>query len=151
MALFNIFDISGTGLSAQTVRLNATASNIANAETASSSIEQTYRGRHPVFSVIQAEQMRTYQNNGHFNLHDEENDPGHGVQILGVMESEAPLQPRYEPEHPLANEEGYVYYPNINVVEEMANMISASRSYQVNVEVMNNAKSMMQRVLQLGQ
>ena len=74
-----------------------------------------------------------------------------GVQVLGVVESNAPLQPRYEPSNPLADDEGYVYYPNVNVVEEMTNMISASRSYQVNVEVMNSAKQMMQRVLTLGQ
>jgi len=70
---------------------------------------------------------------------------------MGIVESDAPLQPRYEPNHPLANDQGYVYYPNVNVVEEMANMISASRSFQMNVDVMNSAKQMMQRVLTLGQ
>ena len=71
--------------------------------------------------------------------------------MLGIVESDATLEPRYEPDHPMANEDGYVYYPNVNVVEEMANMMSASRSYQTNVEVMNTAKTMLQRVLTLGQ
>ena len=71
--------------------------------------------------------------------------------VLGIVESDASLEPRYEPDHPMANEDGYVYYPNVNVVEEMANMMSASRSYQTNVEVMNTAKTMLQRVLTLGQ
>jgi len=73
------------------------------------------------------------------------------VQVLGVVESDAPLDARYNPDHPMADEEGYVYYPNVNVVEEMANMISASRSYQTNVDIMDTAKTMMQRVLTLGQ
>jgi flagellar basal-body rod protein FlgC len=86
-----------------------------------------------------------------FNASQGSNDSEAGVQVLGVVESDAPLQPRYEPHHPMANDEGYVYYPNVNVVEEMTNMISASRSFQVNVEVMNSAKQMVQRVLTLGQ
>ena len=73
------------------------------------------------------------------------------MSVLGIVESDATLEPRYEPDHPMANEDGYVYYPNVNVVEEMANMMSASRSYQTNVEVMNTAKTMLQRVLTLGQ
>ena len=74
-----------------------------------------------------------------------------GVGVMGIVESDAPLQPRYEPHHPKADADGYVFYPNVNVVEEMTNMISASRSFQVNVDVMNAAKQMTQRVLQLGQ
>jgi flagellar basal-body rod protein FlgC len=73
------------------------------------------------------------------------------VQVLGIIEDESPYQMRYEPHHPMADEEGYVAYPNVNVVEEMTNMISSSRSFQINVEVMNTAKTMMQRVLSLGQ
>jgi flagellar basal-body rod protein FlgC len=80
-----------------------------------------------------------------------EEDANAGVQVLGIVESDAPLQRRYEPTHPKADKEGYVYYPNVNVVEEMTNMISASRSFQMNVEVMNSAKQMVQRVLTLGQ
>ncbi|MGH1440878.1 MAG: flagellar basal body rod protein FlgC [Cellvibrionaceae bacterium] len=142
MSLNNIFDIAGSGMNAQSIRLNTTASNLANADAASSSIDETYRGRHPVFAALNSDMV---------NLDAKENNANIGVQVLDVVESDAPLQPRYEPHHPLADEEGYVYYPNVNVVEEMTNMISASRSFQMNVEVMNSAKQMMQRVLTLGQ
>ncbi|MFT5084738.1 MAG: flagellar basal-body rod protein FlgC [Lentisphaeria bacterium] len=142
MSLSSIFDIAGSGMNAQSVRLNTTASNIANAETASSSIDQVYRGRHPVFSTLHQSLL-----DGPFNRSDE----SVGVKVDGIVESDAPLQPRYEPQHPKADEDGYVYYPNVNVVEEMTNMISASRSFQVNVDIMNSAKQMVQRVLTLGQ
>lgn len=142
MSLNNIFSIAGSAMNAQSVRLNTTASNLANADTASSSIEETYRGRHPVFQAL---------NNDVMNLDQKNNDANLGVQVTDIIESDAPLQPRYEPNNPMADGEGYVYYPNVNVVEEMTNMISASRSFQMNVEVMNSAKQMMQRVLTLGQ
>ncbi|MFT6389077.1 MAG: flagellar basal-body rod protein FlgC [Cellvibrionaceae bacterium] len=142
MSLTNIFSIAGSGMNAQSVRLNTTASNLANADAASSSIDETYRGRHPIFSAL---------NNDILNLGMKGNGVNIGVEVTGIVESDAPLQPRYEPHHPLADEEGYVYYPNVNVVEEMTNMISASRSFQMNVEVMNSAKQMMQRVLTIGQ
>ena len=146
MGISNIFDIAGSGMSAQSTRLNTTASNIANADTASSSIEKTYRGRHPVFAASYNAML------GHPEKQDQDApEEALGVQVKGIVESDAPLQPRYEPENPLADEKGYVYYPNINVVEEMTNMISASRSYQVNVEVANAAKQMMQKILTLGQ
>ncbi|WP_075185561.1 flagellar basal body rod protein FlgC [Teredinibacter haidensis] len=145
MSLSNIFNVAGSGMNAQSIRLNTTASNIANAETASSSIDQTYRGRHPVFSAVQTAVLAGQQGI-------QQNTPeAVGVQVQGIVESDAPLQPRYEPDNPNANEDGYVYYPNVNIVEEMTNMISASRSFQVNVEVMNAAKQMVQRVLTLGQ
>ena len=141
MSITSIFDISGSGMNAQSVRLNTTASNIANAQTASSSTGEVYRGRDPVFRTV-------YQGmNSGFSS---ENAQA-GVQVAGIVERDSPLQPRYEPHHPEADEKGYVYYPNVNVVEEMTNMISASRSFQVNVDVMNSAKQMMQRVLSLGQ
>lgn len=117
-----------------------TASNLANADAAASSIDETYRGRHPVFAAL----------NDTLGL-DKNSDASVGVGVLGIVESDAPLQPRYEPDHPLSDDKGYVYYPNVNVVEEMTNMISASRSFQLNVEVMNSAKQMMQRVITLGQ
>ena len=142
MSLSSIFDIAGSGMNAQSIRLNTTASNLANAEAASSSIEETYRGRHPVFAALSESGVSAESPSDGANA---------GVQVLGIVESQAPLEPRYEPGHPLADDEGYVYYPNVNVVEEMANMISASRSFQMNVEVMNSAKQMMQRVLTLGQ
>lgn len=141
MAISNIFDVAGSGMNAQSIRLNTTASNIANAETASSSSDQVYRGRHPIFAQMYNDQLSATM----------ESPEAVGVQVSGIVESQAPLQARYEPHHPKANEEGYVYYPNVNVVEEMANMISASRSFQVNVEMMNSAKAMMQRILTLGQ
>jgi flagellar basal-body rod protein FlgC len=144
MALGNVFNIAGSGMSAQSVRINTTASNLANAQTASSSIDETYRARKPVFAA-------TYNKAMDLNAPQENADSEAGVRVMGIVESDAPLQPRYEPHHPMANDEGYVYYPNVNVVEEMTDMISASRSFQVNVEVMNNAKQMVQRVLTLGQ
>ncbi|MCV6625599.1 MAG: flagellar basal body rod protein FlgC [Cellvibrionaceae bacterium] len=146
MSLNSILNIAGSGMNAQTVRLNTTASNLANAQSASSSIDQVYRGRHPVFAAVQRDAM-----NIDFDTLDDGMPAGAGVQVAGIVESDAPLQRRYEPHHPKSDEEGYVYYPNVNVVEEMSNMIAASRSFQVNVEVANSAKQMVQRVLTLGQ
>jgi flagellar basal-body rod protein FlgC len=146
MGLNRIMDIAGSGMNAQSVRLNTTASNIANAESAASSADNVYRGRHPIFAAAYHNML------GHpdsTNLSGDEASAG--VNVLGIVESDAPLQMRYEPNHPLADEQGYVFYPNVNVVEEMTNMISASRSFQVNIEVMNSAKQMVQRVLTLGQ
>ncbi|WP_369602234.1 flagellar basal body rod protein FlgC [Hahella sp. SMD15-11] len=145
MALHSIFNIAGSAMSAQSVRLNTTASNLANAESVSSSIDQTYRARKPVFAAVQEEANRA------FSDLDVNNQSRRGVKVLGIVESQAPLERRYEPDHPMADEEGYVYYPNVNVVEEMADMMSASRSFQLNADVMNTAKTMMQRLLTLGQ
>ena len=147
MSLGNIFDVAGTGMNAQSLRLNTTASNLANAQSASSSAGDVYRGRHPVFAALARDQL---WGEG-APLAGDDPAASAGVSVLGVVESDAPYQQRYEPTHPLANEEGYVFYPNVNVVEEMTNMISASRSFQMNVEVMNAAKQMAQRVLSLGQ
>ena len=148
MSLGNIFDIAGSGMTAQSLRLNTTASNIANAETASSSTDTTYRARKPVFSAIQQSMLNPGQQA--FGIQGSEG-AGAGVRVEGIVESEAELQMRYEPNHPAANEDGYVFYPNVNVVEEMADMMSSSRSFQMNVDIMNTAKSMMQRILTLGQ
>ncbi|MBJ7278225.1 flagellar basal body rod protein FlgC [Marinobacter salarius] len=148
MSLGNIFDIAGSGMTAQSLRLNTTASNIANAETASSSTDQTYRARKPVFAAIQQSMLNPSQQGMAFGNDD---GPGAGVRVEGIVESNAELQMRYEPDHPAANEDGYVFYPNVNVVEEMADMMSSSRSFQMNVDIMNSAKSMMQRILTLGQ
>ncbi len=146
MSLNDIFNISGSGMSAQSLRLNTVASNIANAETVSSSTDETYRARHPVFATMFSEQQGMGQ-----SLFASREQAGQGVEVLGVVQSDAELQSRYEPDHPMANEEGYVFYPNVNVVEEMANMMAASRAYQTNVEIMNATKTMLQRVLTLGQ
>ena len=138
MSLYNIFDISGSALSAQSVRLNTTASNMANAESVASSINQTYRARHPVFSAVMDNiSQRQFS--------------GAGVEVLGIVESEATPRVKYQPDNPLADEQGNVYLPNVNIVEEMANMISASRNYQVNVQVANTTKTLLQKTLALGQ
>lgn len=131
MSSFRIFDIAGSALSAQSVRLNTVASNLANADAVSGSPESVYKARLPVFKAEAGAQ-------------------GGGVQVLGVVENQSPAEKRYEPGHPLADAEGYVYAPNVNVVEEMVNMISASRAYQGNVEVMNTAKELALRTLTLG-
>ncbi|AGI23629.1 flagellar basal body rod protein FlgC [Pseudomonas sp. ATCC 13867] len=147
MSLASVFNIAGTGMSAQTTRLNTTASNIANAETVSSSVDQTYRARHPVFATL----FQQARGGDQGSLFGETDQAGTGVQVLGVVEDKSSLIPRYEPNHPAADKDGYVYYPNVNVVEEMADMISASRAFQTNAEMMNTAKQMMQKVLTLGQ
>lgn len=138
MSLFSVFDVAGSALSAQTLRLNTTSSNLANANSASSSSDQTYKAREPVFASM---------------LNNEAGDDNGtvGVQVLGIVEKQDPARKEYNPGNPLADEKGYVYMPNVNVIEEMANMISASRSYQTNVEVMNTAKQMLMRTISLGQ
>ncbi|MCW8884666.1 MAG: flagellar basal body rod protein FlgC [Motiliproteus sp.] len=144
MSLSNVFNIAGSAMSSQSIRLNTVASNMANAESVSSSVDETYRARHPVFQLIQQQVQDGYGPENGLSA-------GQGVQVVDVVESEAPLRQQYEPNHPMAEENGYVYYPNVNVVEEMTNMISASRSFQTNADIMNTAKEMMQRVLTLGQ
>ncbi len=136
MSLFNIFDIAGSGMSAQSLRLNTTASNLANADSVSSSVEQTYKARHPVFSTV---------------LEDAQSGMKQGsVQVAGVVESQAPIKSVYNPAHPMANEQGYVFHSNVDSISEMANMMSASRSYQNNVEIANTSKQLLIRTLQLG-
>ncbi len=125
-------------MSAQTVRLNTTASNIANADSVASSSGEAYKARHPVFSAV-------FKNIG------QADQVSSGVKIVGIVESSAAPIARYEPNNPLADEGGYVYAPNISLVEEMANMISASRSYQSNVQVANMAKNLISQTLKLGQ
>jgi flagellar basal-body rod protein FlgC len=136
MSSFRIFDIAGSGMSAQNLRLNLVASNLANVDAVSSSIGETYRSRQPVFKAMLDQA--------------DPNAPAQGVQMTGVVESQAPLNKEYAPNHPMADGEGYIYKPNVNPVEEMANMISASRAYQSNVEVANAARQMMAATLNLG-
>ncbi|RAP37971.1 flagellar basal body rod protein FlgC [Legionella quinlivanii] len=140
MSLGKIFDIAGTGLAAETTRMTASASNMNNANVATGNPDETYRAQYPVFSTVQ-EQM-----NGLAGL---ESRPG--VKVTGIYESETPPIQRYEPNNPLADADGFVYAPNISYVEEMANLISASRSYQMNLEMINTTKQLMQRTLQLGE
>lgn len=146
MSLSSVFDLAGMGMAAQSIRLNTTASNLANAQSASSSVDETYRARHPVFEAMRLDAM----GDGGAIVPSTSDEANVGLRVSGIVESQQPLQRRYEPNHPKADADGYVYYPNVNVVEEMADMISASRSFQINVELMNSAKSMMQQVLSLG-
>ncbi|MFQ6370300.1 flagellar basal body rod protein FlgC [Shewanella sp. YIC-542] len=140
MGLFNIFNIAGSGMSAQSVRLNTTASNIANADAVSSSVDKTYKARHPVFEAELAKATSGQQQ-----------PESAAVRVAGIVESDKPLVKEYAPDHPLADNDGYIYKPNVNVVEEMADMISASRSYQMNVQVADATKSMLQQTLRLGE
>jgi flagellar basal-body rod protein FlgC len=136
MSSFKIFDVAGSGMSAQSVRLNTVASNLANADSVSGDANQVYKARHPLFEAIRSSLKA--------------NAGTAGVQVKGITENQAAPLARYEPGNPLANADGYVYAPNVNVVEEMVDMISASRAYQNDVEVMNNAKDMMLATLKLG-
>jgi flagellar basal-body rod protein FlgC len=136
MSFFRIFDTAGSAMSAQSVRLNTTASNLANADTVASSPEAAYRAKEPVFAAIQ-------QGLG-------KNAETSGVRVTGISESQLPIGSRFEPGNPLANEDGYVFTPNVNPVDELVNMIAASRAYQSDVEVMNSAKQLMLKTLELG-
>ena len=136
MSSFKIFDISGSGMSAQSVRLNTVASNFANADSVSNSPQSVYRARHPAFRAILP--TPSYNASG-------------GVSVVGIVESKAAPEARYDPGNPLADAQGYVYAPSVNVVEEMTDMISASRSYQNNVEVLSTARDLMLATLKLGQ
>jgi flagellar basal-body rod protein FlgC len=137
MSSFKIFDVAGSGMSAQTVRLNATASNLANADSVSGDPTKVYKAKHPLFEAIRSAGGA--------------NAATSGVNVRGIVEAQGAPSARYEPGNPLADVNGYVYAPNVNTVEEMVDMISASRSYQNNVEVMNTAKDMMLATLRLGQ
>src|SRR5690348_394575 len=128
MSSFKIFDIAGSGLSAQSVRLNTVASNLANADSVSGDPNKVYKARHPVFEAV-----RAGLGAGAPGLISQQS--GAAVKVSGIVENQADPAARYEPGNPLANAEGYVYGPNVNVVEEMVDMISASRAYQNNVEV----------------
>ncbi len=137
MSTFKVFDIAGSGMAAQSVRLNTVASNLANANSVSGDPSKVYRGRHPVFEAI-----RDARGDAQGQA---------AVRVTGIVENDAAPLARYEPGNPLADASGYVYAPNVNAVEEMVDMISASRSYQNNVEVMNTAKEMLLATLRLGQ
>jgi len=136
MSSFKIFDVAGSGMNAQNLRLNIVSSNLANVDAVSSSMGETYRAREPVFRAMMDQ----------FN----QEAPAVGVSMVGVVESKAPLVREYAPDHAMADQDGYIYRPNVNAVEEMANMISASRSYQNNVEVLNSARQMMMATINLG-
>ena len=133
MSLFNIFNVSGSAMSAQAQRLNTVASNLANADSATSATGQAYRAKQVVFEAVPTE------------------GGGTGVKVQQVVEDASPLKQVYDPKHPMADDKGYVTMPNVNVVDEMVNMLSVSRSYQTNVETMNAAKSLLAKTLTIGQ
>ena len=136
MPSFNIFDVAGSGMSAQSVRLNTTASNLANADAVSGDPATVYRARHPVFAVAPPDATGAQAGT---------------VQVTGIVESTAEPVKRYEPGHPLADAQGFVYGSGVDVVQEMVDMISASRSYQNDVEVMKTARDLMLATLRIGQ
>jgi flagellar basal-body rod protein FlgC len=139
MSLFNIFNVAGSGMAAQSTRLNTVASNLANADSVSSTAAGAYRAKEPLFAAVQR------------GLDGKPAEAGSdGVQVLGVTESQAAVPSRYEPGNPMADADGYVYASNVNPVDELVNMISASRSYQNNVEVMTTTRQLMQKTLDLG-
>lgn len=137
MSFQDISKIAGSAMAAQSVRLNTIASNLANADTVAGSEGETYRARKPVFAAIQD------QSGGM--------SPGSRVQVLDVVESAEPLRKAYEPGNPLANADGMVFYPNVNQVAEMTDMMAASRAFETNVEVLGRIKSMQQSLLRLGE
>jgi flagellar basal-body rod protein FlgC len=139
MSTFKVFDIAGSGMAAQSVRLNTVASNLANANSVASDPASVYKARHPVFEAVRNATAAAG------------NDAGAAVRVRGIVESQAPALARYEPGNPLADANGYVYAPNVNAVEQMVDMISASRSYQNNVEVMNASRDMLLATLRIGQ
>ncbi len=134
MSMFKIFDVSGSAASAQTQRLNVVASNLANADTVAGPDGAAYKARQVVFQTLLMGEATSA-----------------GVAVSDVIEDQAPGRMVHSPNHPAADAQGYVTYSNVNAVEEMVNMISASRSYQNNVEVMNTAKSLLLKTLQMGQ
>lgn len=140
MAFRSIAQIAGSALTAQSVRLNTIASNLANANTAAGSEAAVYRARKPVFAAV-AE--RNGLSGGQV--------AGAAVRVLDVVQSSEPVRKVHEPDNPLANEEGMVFYPNVNPVAEMTDMMAASRAFETNVEVMSRIKSMQQSLLRMGE
>jgi len=133
MSLFDIFNVAGSAMAAQSQRLNVVASNLANADSATSANGEPYRAKQVVFSAAPV------------------GGNAQGVKVVAVVEDNSPMNMVYQPNHPMANEQGYVAMPNVNVVDEMVNMISASRAYQNNVEVMNTSKTLLLKTLTIGQ
>ncbi|MEI8030214.1 MAG: flagellar basal body rod protein FlgC [Comamonadaceae bacterium] len=134
MSLLNVFEIAGSAMTAQSKRLNVVASNLANADSATSANGQAYRAKQVIFSELPLGGAT-----------------GSGVTVIGVTEDSSPGKQVYDPKHPLADAQGYVAMPNVSTVEEMVNMIAASRAYQNNVEVLNTAKALLLKTLTIGQ
>ena len=138
MSMFKVFDISGSAVSAQSQRLNVVASNLANVDTVAGPDGQSYKARQVVFQTLLMGGTS-------------QPESAAGVSVTQIAEDQTPGRRVHDPKHPQADADGYVTYSNVNAVEEMVNMISASRSYQNNIEVMNTAKSLLQKTLQMGQ
>ena len=137
MSMMKIFDISGSAVSSQSQRLNVVASNLANVDTVAGPDGKAYKAREVTFQTVL---MGT-----------PDGVPGAGVKVAGVTENQSPGRKVHDPANPSADAEGYVTYSNVNAVDEMVNMISASRSYQNNIEVMNTAKTLLMKTLRMGQ
>lgn len=137
MSLFNVFNVAGSGMSAQTVRLNTVASNLANANSVSGDPQAVYRARQPVFAAM----LDRARSDG-ANV---------GVRTLGVVQKAGEPERVHEPGNPLADADGYVYHANVNPVEEMANMMSAARTFQNNIQVLNTTKQLMLATIRMGQ
>jgi flagellar basal-body rod protein FlgC len=138
MSTFSIFEIAGMGMSAQNLRLNTIASNIANADTVGKNEKETYREKLPVFQNV------------NLNNDDMEMAAINGVKVVSVVDSTKPLISKYEPSHPHADENGYIYKSNVSIVEAMADMISASKTYQTNAQLISTAKELMHQTINLG-
>lgn len=141
MSFDSIFRIAGSSMNAQTVRLNTVVSNLANAESAAGSVDAVYRSRKPVFAAVY----------GNDELVRKGGMSGAHVQVMDVVSSDREPQKRYEPNHPLADRSGYVFYADVNEIEEMTDMMSATRSFETSVEVLNRVKGMQQSLLKLGE
>ncbi len=144
MSLFTVFDIAGSGMAAQSVRLNTTASNLANANSVAGSAQAAYHAREPLFAAVHAAALAGNGASGAAA------GSTVGVRVTGITESQAPVQKHYEPGNPVADANGYVYGSNVNPIDELVNMISASRSYQNDVAVVSSARQLMLKTLDLG-
>ena len=140
MSLFNVFNVAGSALNAETIRLNTTASNLANAESVNGDVTKVYRARHPVFQAMMNDADGDLDGQG----------AAKGVRVLGIVESTTPPLKTYQPDSPLADKDGYVYASNVNSIEEMTNMISANRSFATNVEAINTVRDLLLKVISMG-
>ena len=152
--MMKVFEIAGSGLVAQSQRLNVVASNIANAESAAGPNGKVYQARHVIFQATSPAELPTRSGSvpgaATAGLSLSTADQSMGVRVSGIVENQAPGKKVFDPKHPLADSEGFVSMPNVDFAEEMVDMISASRSYQMNAEVMNTAKNLMLKTLSLG-
>lgn len=139
MSLNSIFDIAGSAMTAETIRLTTSAGNLGNANVETGSADEVYKAKYPVFQAVQESAYKWLDDTAKG-----------GVKVTGIYENDSEPNKRYEPNNPIADSKGFVYTPNVNYVEEMANVISASRSYQMDVELINTTKQLMRKTLQLG-